>query len=57
MNEKCEKETHQSSENMKKFSDNLENLKQMIKTEYEKTGDEFVRKVYTEFNRIYKVKD
>ncbi len=51
------KEEFKTSENMKKFFDNLQQLKIFVYTKYLATGDETLETIYKELDKIFKVKN
>lgn len=47
-------EEHKASENMKKFFDNLLEIKKFVKNKYEETHDEVLKEVYIKLDKVIK---
>lgn len=52
-----EEETHQTSENMRKFFENLSNLKNFISEKADETGDGIIIEIRDRLDKIFKVRD
>lgn len=51
-----EEETHQASENMKKFFENLSNLKKFITEKADETENEAIIEIRDRLEKIFKVR-
>lgn len=51
-----EQETYQTSENMKKFFENLSNLKNFISDKADETGDDIIIEIRDRLEKIFKIK-
>ena len=50
-----EEETHQASENMRKFFENLSNLKKFIAEKADETGDNIIIEIRDRLEKIFKI--
>lgn len=48
------KEEHQASENMKKFFENLLEIKDFVKKKYDESKDKTIKEIYEKFDKVIK---